>query len=70
MSPFGIILAAVDEITRRASALPSASAADLSLIANRLDHAAAQVRTIALCREAEGRPRVTRLPVSSLRRSA
>ncbi|WP_375460034.1 hypothetical protein [uncultured Enterovirga sp.] len=52
-SAFGQILVVIDELTRRAAVLPSASPADLSLIAGRLDEAAQKVRVIAMCREVD-----------------
>ena len=70
MSPFGVILAAADEIPRRAAALSAASPADLVLVAGRLDEAARKVRTIAMCRAAETSRPLTRLPVRQLRGAA
>jgi hypothetical protein len=51
MSSFGTRLRAIDEIVRQTASDPSMSAPDYRLLADKLEGAARQVRTIALCAE-------------------
>lgn len=50
MTPLGTVALVIEEIPKRLLCDPSTSAPDFRLIAEKLEHAARQVRTLAECR--------------------